>query len=55
MKDNVQHATSLLLIVPYGIETHNHLQNNVLYNLLIVPYGIETNITETKYIQNKNF
>ena len=31
-----------LLIVPYGIETHERNRANNLRALLIVPYGIET-------------
>ncbi len=31
-----------LLIVPYGIETTDHVYNSPEITLLIVPYGIET-------------
>ena len=36
----------LLLIVPYGIETHNVPTLKVELLLLIVPYGIETEGTD---------
>ena len=32
----------ILLIVPYGIETHCEIYNATPIGLLIVPYGIET-------------
>ena len=33
----------MLLIVPYGIETHSSNDSQISFNcLLIVPYGIET-------------
>ena len=35
-------APSVLLIVPYGIETWKHVVLPALSGLLIVPYGIET-------------
>ena len=33
-----------LLIVPYGIETHNGDNRLAPFQLLIVPYGIETQL-----------
>ncbi len=42
-------AKTLLLIVPYGIETWNYAtQEDQTQSLLIVPYGIETSIAAGK-------
>ena len=38
-----------LLIVPYGIETHEAQTGCSLYSLLIVPYGIETQYGSLSY------
>ncbi len=35
-------GATILLIVPYGIETHLYYLVMLGYYLLIVPYGIET-------------
>ena len=39
-------GTSLLLIVPYGIETQKLIETVFGSALLIVPYGIETKILQ---------
>ena len=46
---------TLLLIVPYGIETSRYGPCRELCRLLIVPYGIETNVGITDADIQKTF
>ena len=48
LEDNLRgYVRSLLLIVPYGIETKTIFVIFINKLLLIVPYGIETQIKQT--------
>ena len=45
----------VLLIVPYGIETHATGRKEVPHRLLIVPYGIETSHGGERYVRSRPF